>query len=103
MLKQECVAPPEQLFPSLAHEALQAVALEAWPFDNDVDADSVSLSTTIGRMVTAFDLDPLFGLTLTADPASASGVKVAYAFAGPHPLLNEGIADGREYTFVRQV
>ncbi|XP_065302041.1 neprilysin-2-like isoform X2 [Dermacentor albipictus] len=102
LLLQACVASPEHFFPKLAHEALQSVALAGWPYDHDVDADAVSLSTTLGRMVTAFDLDPLFGLTLTADPASESGMKVTFAFAGPQPVLNEGIEDGREYSFVRQ-
>ncbi|KAK8774189.1 hypothetical protein V5799_011282 [Amblyomma americanum] len=102
LLLQACVASREDFFPRLAREALQSVALAGWPFDHDVDADSVSLSTTLGRMVTAYDLDPLFGLTLTSDPASASGMMVTFAFSGPDPVLNEGIEEGREYGFVRQ-
>ncbi|KAH9375363.1 hypothetical protein HPB48_013626 [Haemaphysalis longicornis] len=102
LLLEECVAPTEDFFPKLAHEALKSVALVAWPYDNDVDADAVSVSTTVGRMVVAYGFDPVFGLTLTVDPAAETGMRAAYGFFGPDPLLNEGIESGREYGFVRQ-
>ncbi|KAH9375941.1 hypothetical protein HPB48_012581 [Haemaphysalis longicornis] len=103
LLLEGCVAPTEDFFPKLAHEALQSVALVAWPYDSDVDAAAVSVSTTFGRMVAAYGFDPVFGLTFTVDPAAESGMRAAYAFFGPDPLLNEGIESGREYGFVRQV
>ncbi|XP_077536259.1 neprilysin-2-like [Haemaphysalis longicornis] len=102
LLLEGCVAPTEDFFPKLAHEALQSVALVAWPYDSDVDAAAVSVSTTFGRMVAAYGFDPVFGLTFTVDPAAESGMRAAYAFFGPDPLLNEGIESGREYGFVRQ-